>query len=163
MKKYLLVYLATLMSFTKPNQELIDRIGVKGPLTFNNTTFKFTWSQQNNNYYIQEYLPDGENADHFNQMLSIFLLAENIKTKDAVLQKISELKTRKKTDPTRNYILNQSSDGKEYMIDFVLGESKNDKMEVEEFNSIVTRKLTQPITKRVFLYTQMPKELMVMI
>ena len=65
------------MSFTKPNQELIDRIGVKGPLTFNNTTFKFTWSQQNNNYYIQEYLPDGENADHFNQLLSIFLLAEN--------------------------------------------------------------------------------------
>ena len=63
-----------------------------------------------------------------------FFYLLKIKTKDAVLQKISELKTRKKTDPTRNYILNQSPDGKEYMIDFVLGESKNDKMEVEEFN-----------------------------
>jgi hypothetical protein len=123
------------MSFTKFNQEPVDRIGVKGPLTFNGTTFKLAWtSKPNDNYYIQEYLPGTENADHFNQMLSIFLLAADIKTKDAVQQKVSELTARKKTDPTCNYMVNQSPDGKEYMVDFVLGESKNDKMEVEEFN-----------------------------
>jgi len=123
------------MSFTKFNQEPVDRIGVKGPLSFNNTTFNLAWtSKANDNYYIQEYLPDSESVDHFNQMLSIFLLAADVKMKDAVQQKINELKTRKKTDPTCNYIVNQSPDGKEYMVDFVLGESKNDKMMVEEFN-----------------------------
>jgi hypothetical protein len=135
MKTYLLILMTTLTSFEKSNQEPIDRIGVKGPLTFNNTTFNLTWtSKPSDNYYIQEYLPDSENVDHFNQMLSIFLLASDIKTKDAVQAKINELKARKKTDPTCNYMVNQSPDKKEYLVDFVLGESKNNKMEVEEFN-----------------------------
>ena len=134
MKKYLFIVLIIPTSFTGFNQKPVDRIAVKGPLTFDNTIFNLAWtSKPTDNYYIQEYLPNGENADHFNQMLSIFLLAADVKTKDAVQQKIDELEARKKTDPTCNYKVNQSPDGKEYMVDFVLGES-NDKMEVEEFN-----------------------------
>ena len=122
-------------SFTKFSAEPVDRIGVKGPLTFNKTTFKLAWtSKPSDNYYIQEYLPNNESAEHFNQMLSIFLLVADIKTEDAIQQKIKELNERKKTDPTCNYIVNKSPDGKEYMVDFVLGENKNDKMDVEEFN-----------------------------
>jgi hypothetical protein len=135
MKKYLLALVIILMSFTNSNQEPVDRIGVKGPLTFNNTTFNLSWtSKPSDNYYIQEYLPNGENADRFNQMMSIFLLVGETKLKDAVQQKVKELNARKKTDPTCNYVVNQNPDKTEYMVDFVLGESKNDKMEVEEFN-----------------------------
>lgn len=135
MKKSLLVLATALVSFTKFGAEPVDRIGVKGPLTFNKATFKLAWtSKPSDNYYIQEYLPNSETSDHFNQMLSIFLLVADIKTNDAVQQKIKELNERKKTDPTCNYIVNQSPDGKEYMVDFVLGENKNDKMDVEEFN-----------------------------
>jgi hypothetical protein len=123
------------MSFTKFNQEPVDRIGVKGPLTFNSTTFNLAWtSKPSDNYYIQEYLPQNEAADHFNQMMSIFLLVGDTKLKNAVQQKTKELDTRKKTDPTCNYIVTENPDKTEYMVDFVLGESKNDKMEVEEFN-----------------------------
>ena len=135
MKKSFLIPLTILMSFTGFHEQPVDRIGVKGPLTFNKTTFNLAWtSKPSENYYIQEYLPNKETADHFNQMLSIFLLAGEVTAKDAVQQKISELTERKKTDATCNYSVNQSHDGKEYMVDFVLGESKNDKQEVEEFN-----------------------------
>jgi hypothetical protein len=135
MKKYLLILLTTLTSFTNFSNEPTDRIGVAGPLTFNKTTFNLAWtSNANGNYYIQEYLPDSESVDDFNQMLSIFLLVGDIKLKDAVQQKIKELNARKKTDPTCNYMVNENPDKTEYMVDFLLGEGKNDKMEVEEFN-----------------------------
>ena len=135
MKIYLPASLMALMSFTNFNAEPVDRIGVKGPLTFNKTAFNLSWtSKPSDNYYIQEYLPGGENAEHFNQMLSIFLLVANVQTQDAVQQKIAELNERKKTDPTCNYMVTQSPDKKEYIVDFVLGESKNDKAEIQEFN-----------------------------
>jgi len=97
MKKSLLVLATALVSFTKFGAEPVDRIGVKGPLTFNKATFKLAWtSKPSDNYYIQEYLPNSETSDHFNQMLSIFLLVADIKTNDAVQQKIKELNERKK-------------------------------------------------------------------
>ena len=135
MKKYLLILTTSLMAFTKINNDPVDRIGVKGPLTFNQTTFNLAWTAKPSDaYYIQEYLPKDETVDHFNQMMSIFLLVGDTKLKNAVQQKIKELDTRKKTDATCNYIVTNNPDKTEYMVDFVLGESKNDKMEVEEFN-----------------------------
>jgi len=135
MKKYLLILLTTLTSFTNLSDEPTDRIGVPGPLTFNKTVFNLSWtSKPTDNYYIQEYLPKGENPDRFTQMLSIFLLAGDTKLQDVVQQKIKELDTRKKTDPTCNYIINQKPDKTEYLLDFLLGENTNDKTGVEEFN-----------------------------
>ena len=96
MKKYFLILLTTISSFTKFRDEPVDRIGVKGPLTFNQKTFSLAWtSKPTDSYYIQEYLPESESIDHFNQMMSIFLLAGNTKLEDAVQQKINELNTKK--------------------------------------------------------------------
>lgn len=135
MKKYLLIVATILMSFTNFKNEPVDRVGVKGPLTFNNTSFNLAWTAKpSDTYYIQEYLPQKETADHFNQMMSIFLLVGDTKLKNAVQQKIKELDTRKKTDPTCNYIVTNNPDETEYMVDFILGEGKNYQMEVEEFN-----------------------------
>ena len=116
--------------FTKPDTDVVDKLGVKGPLTFNKTAFNLAWvSNPNSNYYVQEYLPKNENETHFNQMLSVFLLVGNTKTEDAVKQKTEELAARKSTDPTCNFIVNKSADGKEFILDFVLGENN-----IEEFN-----------------------------
>ena len=67
-------------------------------------------------------------------MMSVFLLVGDTKLRNAVQQKMKELDRRKKTDPTCNYMVTNNPDKTEYMVDFVPGESKNDKMEVEEFN-----------------------------
>ena len=135
MKKYLLIMTTVLMSFTTFNNEPVDRIGVKGPLTFNKTSFNLSWTDKpNDTYFIQEYLPKDEKAENFNQMLTLHLFDNDIKVKNAVKQKIQELDTRKKTDPTCNYQITESPDGKEFMVDFLLGESKGDKMTIIEFN-----------------------------
>ena len=41
---------------------------------------------------------------------------------------------RKKTDAVCNYQVTESPDGKEFMVDFLLGESKDNKMTIVEFN-----------------------------
>lgn len=135
MKKYLFIFLTLLTSFTTYRDEPIDRIGVKGPMTFNKTIFTLAWTEKpSDTYYIQEYLPEGENVGHFNQMMSIFLLVSDIRIEDAVHQKIQELETRKKTDETCNYMVNQNPETKEYMVDFIVGQAKGNFMEVQEFN-----------------------------
>ncbi len=123
------------MSFTTFNNEPIDRIGVAGPLTFNKTTFNLAWTDKpNDTYYIQEYLPQDEKVENFHQMLTLHLFDRDIKLKNAIKQKVQELENRKKTDPTCQYQVTESPDGKEFIVDFLLGESKGDKMTIMEFN-----------------------------
>lgn len=135
MKNYLLILAAALCSFTFIGDNSVDRLGVTGPLTFNKTNFHLAWTAKpKDTYYIQEYVPAGEKVENFNQMLTIHLFDTDTKLKNAVQQKIKELNDRKKTDPTCNYQVNESPDGKEFMVDFLLGESENDKMKIAEFN-----------------------------
>jgi hypothetical protein len=115
--------------------QTIERLGVKGPLTFNHTSYELSWtSHPNDVYFIQEYLPKGETSEHYNQMLSIFLLVSDVHPEVALQQKKEELEKRKEKDPTCNYAITVSPDGSECIIDFLVGESKNDKMTIQEFN-----------------------------
>lgn len=135
MKYTLIVLSLSFFSFTTPSDKVEDRLGVKGPLKFNNVNFNLVWSDKpSEKYYIQEYLPEGEKVESFNQMLTIHLFDTEIKIKDAVQQKIRELTKRKKTDPVCNYVVTESPDGMEFMVDFLLGESKGDEMTIVEFN-----------------------------
>jgi len=135
MKKELLALSVLFFSFTTITDNPVDRLGVKGPLEFNKTSFKLAWTDKpNDTYYIQEYLPDGETTEGYNQMLTIHLFDTDIKLRDAVKQKVKWLTERKKTDPNCNYTVTESPDGKEFMVDFLLGESKDDRMTIIEFN-----------------------------
>ena len=134
MKSLLLIFTSILL-LPITGETVIDYLSVKGPLKFNQTDFELKWSERPNDYYyIQEYLPQGENLNEFNQMLTIHLFDTDIKLKDAVGQKVKELNKRKETDPVCNYQVTESPDGKEFIVDFILGESKDDKMTIVEYN-----------------------------
>ena len=134
MKKYLFILITVLSSFIFSSNP-VDKLGVEGPLTFNKTSFNLAFSDKpNESYYIQEYLPTGEKSENFNQMLTIHLFNTDIELKNAVQQKVKELNKRKRTDLTCKYMINESPDGKEFMIDFLLGESKSNEMTIAEFN-----------------------------
>jgi hypothetical protein len=112
-----------------------DYLSVKGPLNFNNTEFELAWSSNPNEVlYIQEYLPIGESLEMFNQMLTIQLFRNNITVSEAVDGLVKQLEERKKTDSTCRYKLIESPDKKEFIIDFIMGESENDTMTLVEFN-----------------------------
>ncbi|GAO44198.1 hypothetical protein [Flavihumibacter petaseus] len=132
---FLLTAMLSLGHFSVAPVEPVERLGVKGPLSFNGNSFQLAWtSKPSATYYIQEYLPKGESADRFNQMMSIFLLAENVSVKDAVQQKTSELTARKQTDPTCNFQVSESPDKKEYLLDFLMGAKSQGAAEIQEFN-----------------------------
>ena len=133
--KSLLIAFTSLLLCAFTGDTVIDYLSVEGPLKFNETDFDLKWSDKpNDNYYIQEYLPKGENLNDFNQMLTIHLFDTDVKLKDAVNQKANELDKRKKTDDVCNYQVTESPDGKEFILDFLLSESKDDEMTIVEFN-----------------------------
>lgn len=143
MKKYLAVVSILFMSFSYFKTDPIDRLGVPGPLTYNLQSYNLVWSDKpRDTYYIQEYLPDGENVESFNQLLTIHLFDIDITLDDAVQKKVNELNARKKTDATCSFEVNRSADGKEIIVDFLLSEMKNGEMTIAEFN-VYRYKLTE--------------------
>ena len=135
MKIILLAISSLLISMMSVSDDITDRIGVKGPLEFNGFSFNLAWSDKpRDNYYIQEYLPPGEKVESFDQMMTIHLFVTDMNVYEAVQQKGKELTSRKKSDPLCNYQITESPDGKEYIVDFILSESKGDEMTIAEFN-----------------------------
>ena len=135
MRKFLFIFSVLFMSFTMSKDNPIDRIGVTGPLMFNQVSYNLAWSDRpRDTYYIQEYLPEGENVNSFSQMLTIHLFDVDITIEDAVKKKINELENRIKTDYTCNYEVYKSRDGKEIIIDFTIVEIENNEMTIAEFN-----------------------------
>ena len=121
--------LSTLLS------DITDRLGIKGPLTFSNTKLELAWSDKpSENYYVQEYIPNGEQIGNFKQMLTVHLFTSATIPEAAVQQKAKWLVERKKTDAICNYQITESPDGKEFILDFLVGESKDGKMTIAEFN-----------------------------
>lgn len=135
MKIILLAICSLLGSYFSLNDEITDRIGVKGPLEFNGKNFMLAWSDKpRDNYYIQEYLPEGQKPESFDEMMTIHLFITDLSLYDAVQQKGKELTARKSTDPLCNYQITKSPDENEFMIDFLLSESKGEISDIVEFN-----------------------------
>jgi hypothetical protein len=131
----LTLIVATVLSFLISVEDAVDRLGLKGPLSFNNTSFELAWTDKpNNNYYVQEYIPNNEQIEKFNQMLTIHLFTSQVTPDIAVRQKVNWLIDRKKTDKICNYKISESPDGKEFILDFLIGESSEGKMTIAEFN-----------------------------
>src|SRR5262249_39306067 len=110
-----ILLLASLTAFA---QQPKDYLSVPGPVTFDKASYALSWtSHPTANYYKQEYLPAGEKADHYRQMLMLEVLTDAPELKDIVAGKMAELKTMKETNPVVNYQV-MEKDG-EYMLDFL--------------------------------------------
>lgn len=142
MKTLVFIISLNLISLSFINNLPTDYLGVKGPINFNKTDFELKWSNKpSEKYYIQEYLPKNETLDSFNQMITISLLETDIKLEDAVMLKLAELEKRKQTDGACNYEVYESPDKSEFIVDFLLGEYKDDVTTIMEFNIYHYRKI----------------------
>ena len=131
----LILILSAAFSLSTLLSDITDRLGIKGPLTFSNTKLELAWSDKpSENYYVQEYIPSGEQVGKFNQMLTVHVFTNTTTPEAAVQQKVKWLLERKKTDAICNYQITESPDGKEFILDFLVGESKEGKMTIVEFN-----------------------------
>jgi len=155
MTRYLLALSISVfsLSFSGIINTAVDRMGVKGPLVFNKTSFDLSWTDKpNDTYFIQEYLPAGEKTESFTQLLTLHLFNKDIPLKNAVDQKIQELNNRKRTDAVCNYAITQKPGGTEYMVDFILSESVNGKMSIAEFNIYRYKQVQLGTKKGILVY-----------
>lgn len=153
MKKNLIALSVVLASFTNPPSNPIERLGIKGPLQFSKTAFSLAWTDKpNTTYYVQEYVPAGESIDRFTQLLTVNLFAKDVAVENAARQKTAELQARKTTDAICNYAVTKSHDGKEYIVDFLLSESKGGEMTIVEFNAYRYRQIDVSGKKALLVY-----------
>jgi len=127
------------LSITGYSQPAINSIenyfGIPKNIQFENVDYTLSWSAHPNKvYFKQEYLPRGQNPDHFSNMLMIDFAEGDFTAKDVANNKIGTLQERKKTDPVCNYELIESPDGKEFILDFLMSVSANEKVNLVEWN-----------------------------
>lgn len=102
-----------------------------GKIKYCGTEYSLAWSARpQENYYIQEYLPEGESLGHYNQMFNVSVIFSDLTPLEAIKAKIGELEQRKKTDPITNYVVAKNND--DYILDFIVGDSSDGKMNIVE-------------------------------
>lgn len=133
---YLVVLLWLISSFTyKNNQDVKNYYNIPEILTFDNIQYKLVASYHpDDTYYKQEYIPAGESADHFNKMIFIDFAITDAAPRAMLDLKAKEMQDRKKNDPVVNYEIMENSAKGEYMLDFILSDTKDGKLTVVERN-----------------------------
>jgi len=118
------------------SQTVKDYLSVPGPLSYNNTSYRLSWSSHPAaNYFKQEYLPAGQQSATYTNMLIIEAVTGAIALKDAVSAKINEITERKKTDALANYQVIENKATGEYLLDFIMSQSSGNTVSVVEWNA----------------------------
>jgi hypothetical protein len=125
-------------SFGIPDYIFIDTVkeylNVPGPLNLDKTLYNLAWSSHpNSHYFKQEYIPTGDDIEHFNKMVFIDVLTDTFTLEQVVSLKILQLENMKVNDPVINYKLIQNSDSTEYILDFVLSRG-SPRLDLVEWN-----------------------------
>jgi hypothetical protein len=102
--------------------EVIDRLGIPGPIAFDGADYALAWSSHPSPaYYKQEYLPAGQVTASYTSMLIVELVTGGASVASAVAAQTRMLNARKATDPLVNFALLQNQKTGEVLLDFVLG------------------------------------------
>ncbi|MEO7765788.1 MAG: hypothetical protein ABIS01_00125 [Ferruginibacter sp.] len=121
--------------FNNEGEKARDYLSVPGPVEYNKVKYGLSWSAHPaDNYYKQEYLPANENPETYRSMLMIEAVTSQVTLEDAVNAKINELQQRKNSDALTNYQLTKSSNGDEYLLDFIMSEAAGKQTAIVEWN-----------------------------
>ena len=120
----------------KFKEEVINYFGTNKEIAFSQKTYKLSWSSHPNaTYYKQEYIPNGDKADTFNDMILIDFIQRDMPVAEVVKAQVTMLNERKKTDKVCNYTLTNSANGSEYILDFVMSEGSGQTLKIVEWNA----------------------------
>jgi hypothetical protein len=121
------VILFTIMSNAQTNPAPVDRLGVKGPISFDSALYNLTWSSHPSaGYFKQEYIKKGEDVNKFNSMVMVEVATGAIILKDVVAAKVAELKNLQASNPFISYESFYNAEKEEYILDFVITQNSAD-------------------------------------
>lgn len=124
MKKILSLISSLAVCLSASAQAVTEYFNAGNPIEYCGTKYSLAWSaQQQNIYFIQEYLPEGETFEHYNQMFTVSVIFWNRTPLEAVQAKIAELEQRKKDDPVIHYMVAENNG--DYILEFIVSDSDN--------------------------------------
>lgn len=101
--------------------DVVDRIGVPGPIQFGETDFALQWvSSPSPELYKQEYVPAGQRVQRYDSMVLIDVRPVGAGVAQTVRAMIEQIDARKATDPVANYDVHVNEAGDEILLDFVM-------------------------------------------
>lgn len=123
----LLSILFTMTTFGQNNQKPVDRLGITSPVKFDNKAYNLSWSvHPSANYYKQEYLQIGEDANKFKSMVMVEAATGPITPKAAMDSKVAELKQIGNGNPFISFENFYLAEKGEYILDFVITQNSAD-------------------------------------
>lgn len=109
-----------------------EALGVPGPIDFEETSFDLAWtSNPTEEYFKQEYLPEGETLEAFVQMFIVEAVTAGATPQSAVDGMIATLNERKDNDPVVNFALIENEASGELLLDFLLSDTSSGEVIVE--------------------------------
>ncbi|MGV3575136.1 MAG: hypothetical protein ACO1O4_08385 [Devosia sp.] len=128
-----LVAAAALVCFTSSvvmAQE--DAVGAPGPFVLEGESFELAWtSHPTDTYYKQEYVPEGQTVEAYEQMFMVDVLTNGLSVEDAAGTMVDGLKQRQANDPVVNFAMIENEATGEIILDFVLSDSSSGTVIVE--------------------------------
>ncbi len=103
--------------------EVIDRLNIPGPLTFNENEYFLTWSKQNSPTWAQQqYLLRDDDFKNYKELINISYFDKEIDIETAVKQKVEYVEKRKERTQDKYSFVNvtESPDGKEIVVDYLV-------------------------------------------
>ncbi len=112
------------------------------PIEYCGTEYYLAWSDKDqDSFFLQEYLPKGESLDHFNQMVTVWVLFIDAPPPlDAIKYQIMELEQNKKTDPIIDYKVTNYKG--EYILEFIVSDSDKGELSTVELNIQYYKQMT---------------------
>lgn len=114
-------------------EKAVNYLGATETINFAGEKYNLAWSHPPQGvYYIQEYMPDGQTIEQYEDIFILDLYKDaNTTIKEAVTEKTNWLNNRKKTDPTANYKVMQNAGSDEYIVDLIISDG-----DIVEWNMI---------------------------
>jgi hypothetical protein len=123
---------AVALAALTPSLAQSDMLGVPGPLTFENESYALAWSSKASEGYVkQEYVPQGQAVESFEDMILVEAVSGALSPMDAAGAQIRMLEGRKGSDPVVNHDVIQNEATGEVLLDFVLSDLSADPVVVE--------------------------------
>lgn len=115
--------------------EVIDRLNIPGPLTFNENEFLLALSKQNSATWAQQqYIMRDDVLSNYKELINISYFDKEIDMEMAIKQKVEFVDKRRSKDKYSFVNVTESPDGKEIIVDYLTTETPAEGEPYAEYN-----------------------------
>lgn len=115
--------------------EVIERLNIPGPLTFNENEFLLAFSKQNSATWAQQqYIMRDDVLSNYKELINISYFDKEIDMETAIKQKVEFVDKRRSKDKYSFVNVTESPDGKEIIVDYLTTETPKEGEPYAEYN-----------------------------